>query len=267
MDASSGSTVCDAANRAAADLLARAGVGGAVVVQDARTGALVSYAVAPGREREADVVRAALPASVWKLLLAALWWDAGMGDRDVACPARLTVNGATISNGEAVDAGSICAPGEMLVRSCNTAAAEMAVQLRVPPTAREAAFRRFMADPRDTATPNDMSRLRVMLQRAEALDAAGTAHLLNLMARTRTGPNRLRAGVPAGKVVAHKTGSCGSCGPRSSCVNDVGIVDLPGDAGHAVIAGLVGDAQSDRAAEQAIAAIARAVYRAWSAPR
>jgi hypothetical protein len=142
---SSASTVCEAANRTAAELLARTGVGGAVVVQDVRTGALVSYAAAPGREREADVMSAALPASVWKLLLAALWWDAGLGDRDVPCPARLMVDGATFTSAGAGDAGPIRAPAEMLVRSCNTAAAGMAVQLRgaLGPRALLDGYRRF----------------------------------------------------------------------------------------------------------------------------
>jgi hypothetical protein len=145
VDPSSPSTVCEAANRAAARLLAGTGVGGAVVVQDVRTGALVSYAAAPGREREADVVTAALPASVWKLLLAAIWWDAGLDDRELPCPAQLTVNGATIRNWGAGDEGAIRVPDEMLVRSCNTAAAEMAVQLRrtLGPRALADGYRRF----------------------------------------------------------------------------------------------------------------------------
>jgi beta-lactamase class A len=133
--------------------------------------------------------------------------------------------------------------------------------------ARGAAYGRFMDDPRDTSTPDEMARLLVMLYRGEALGGAATAHLLNLMARTATGPHRLRAGLPAGAVLAHKTGSCGSRGARSSCVNDVGLVTLPGGAGHAAIAVFVRGARSDAAAERAIAAVARAVYGAWSAPR
>jgi beta-lactamase class A len=121
----------------------------------------------------------------------------------------------------------------------------------------------FLRDPRDTATPSDMARLLVLLQRGEALDAAGTAHLLNLMARTVTGPKRLRAGLPADAALAHKTGTCGA----NACINDAGLVTLPGAAGHAAVAVFVRGASSDEAAEQTIASIARAVYEAWSGPR
>ena len=134
----------------------------------------------------------------------------------------------------------------------------------VPATAREAAFRQYIDDPRDTSTPADMARLLVMLQRGEALDAAGTAHLLNLMARANTGPKRLRAGLPAGTVLAHKTGTCGSGGDRSSCLNDVGLITLPNGGGHAAVVVYAKGARSDAAAEQAIAAVGRAVYQAWS---
>jgi beta-lactamase class A len=177
----------------------------------------------------------------------------------------LGVSGIRVDRGEgeiARDAAGLSSPewrGTVADYQRETAA--------VPAGERAAAFRRFMDDPRDTSTPAGMARLLVMLQRGEALDAAGTAHLLNLMARANTGPGRLRAGLPAGTVLAHKTGTCGSAsGARSACINDVGLITLPG-GGHAAVTVYVKNARSDAAAEQAIASIARAVYAAWSQAR
>jgi beta-lactamase class A len=120
---------------------------------------------------------------------------------------------------------------------------------------REAAGRRFDADPRDTATPDGMVRLLERLWRREALGADSTELLLDIMRRCRSGEGRLKGLLPAGTVVAHKTGTIGAT------TNDVGIITLPDGTGEVAIAVFVKG--SDRPVperERAIAEIARSVH-------
>ncbi len=126
----------------------------------------------------------------------------------------------------------------------------------VPAATRQAAARRFAADPRDTATPAAMADLLVAFDRGQALSPSGTALLRGIMERTRTGPARLRGRLPRRTPVAHKTGTI-----AASVTNDVGLVTLPGGRGHLAIAVFVQDSPRPLVRrEQGIAEIARAVY-------
>jgi beta-lactamase class A len=127
---------------------------------------------------------------------------------------------------------------------------------------RRAALARFLADPRDTATPAGMARLLELIWRGQALSRERSALLLDVMYRCMTGDARLKGMLPPDVRVAHKTGSLapadGIRGGRT--VNDVGIVDLPAGGGHLVIAAFVKDADDAAKAERAIAHVARAAY-------
>lgn len=87
--------------------------------------------------------------------------------------------------------------------------------------ARAAALARFAADPRDTATPIGMARFLARLDRGEMLTPASRTFLFDVMARSYTGPDRIKGLLPEGTLVAHKTGSL------NGISNDVGIVTLP----------------------------------------
>ena len=111
----------------------------------------------------------------------------------------------------------------------------------------------------NTGTATDLARLLVMLQKGEALAPPQRALLLELMGRAQTGDRRLRAGVPAGTPVAEKTGT----GAPGTSTNDVGLVTLPGDAGHLAVAVLLsGSKLSLEEQEKVIAEVARAAYEA-----
>lgn len=119
---------------------------------------------------------------------------------------------------------------------------------------------RFLADARDVASADALADLLVRLVRGELLDPASTRFLLETMGRCRTGPDRLRAGVPEGVALAHKTGTMDKVGT----VNDVGVVTLPDGHGRLVVAVLIsGSARGTKAAERTIAAVGRAVYSAY----
>lgn len=118
------------------------------------------------------------------------------------------------------------------------------------------AEKRFAADPRDTSTPEAMTELLVRLQRGEVVKAPSLQRMLQLMTSTNTGPERLKGDLPAGTIVAHKTGSMGA-----AATNDAGIVTLPNGRGHLAIAVFVKASAKDLPdREGAIAAIARKIY-------
>jgi beta-lactamase class A len=114
----------------------------------------------------------------------------------------------------------------------------------------------FYKDRRDTATPEGMARLLQKIWNKQALSAASSELLLDIMRRCQTGENRLKGMLPPGVEVRHKTGTLGI-----GVANDVGIIDLPDGAGHLVVAAFVKESPKDAAAqERTIAQIARAAY-------
>jgi beta-lactamase class A len=126
----------------------------------------------------------------------------------------------------------------------------------VSPDAQKAAAEAFYKDRRDTSTPDGMARLLESIWRGKALSKANTDLLLDIMRRCETGPNRIKGFLPPDVVVRHKTGTLGI-----GVANDVGIIELPNNAGNVALAVFV--KESTRPAEQqerAIAQISRAVY-------
>ena len=125
----------------------------------------------------------------------------------------------------------------------------------VPEAEHMRARRAQTADPRDTATPEEMTRLLVRLWKRELLSAKSTEELIAMLDRVRTGKGRLKGMLPPGTEVGHKTGSLGGV------ANDAGIVTLPDGAGHVAITVMTkGSARPDEVSEKAIAEIARTVY-------
>jgi beta-lactamase class A len=123
------------------------------------------------------------------------------------------------------------------------------------PESRKAAAAKLAADPRDTTTPEAMGVLLERIYRKDLLKRENGTLLLDIMERCRTGEARLKGILPAETIVAHKTGTIGGI------TNDVGIITLPGDAGHIAIAVLVKSSEKEvPERERAIAHIARAVY-------
>jgi beta-lactamase class A len=126
---------------------------------------------------------------------------------------------------------------------------------KATPATREAAAARYMNDPRDTSTPDAMTELLVRVHRREVLEPASMERLLQIMTATETGPARLKGLLPAGTIVAHKTGT------MAGTTNDVGILTLPDGAGHLAIAIFVkGSNREVPERERVIAEIARTIY-------
>src|SRR5262249_4590960 len=98
----------------------------------------------------------------------------------------------------------------------------------VPEAERRVAAERFLADPRDTASPDALVQLLRQIQERRRLSPERQKLLLALLERTRSGEKRLRAGLPAGTPVAHRTGTGADVAGINIVTNDVGIVTLPG---------------------------------------
>jgi beta-lactamase class A len=135
----------------------------------------------------------------------------------------------------------------------------------VPIAQKQEAAARYLADPRDTATPEAMVALLRRVQRRDALQPPTAAFLVATMEKTRTGDGRIRGLLPPGTVVADKTGTGNVVAGLSIATNDVGLVTLPGDGGHVAVAVFIrGSRRSEAERERTIAQIARAAYDHWA---
>ena len=113
----------------------------------------------------------------------------------------------------------------------------------------------FDNDPRDTATPLAMANLLDRVFSGKALKPASTQLLTEIMKRNTTGKARIPGRLPQGTVVAEKTGTIGGS------LNDVGMINLPGDAGKLIVAVFVKQSRKPfEERERAIADISRALY-------
>jgi beta-lactamase class A len=134
----------------------------------------------------------------------------------------------------------------------------------IPEARRTAAWHRYQADPRDTATPRGMSSFLMALAEGRLLSSASTAYLLQAMADTATFPDRLKAGLAPGWTLGHKTGTSGTWKGVAAATNDVGILTAP-DGRHVAIVVFIGDAREPAAKCAALMAqttrIAIANYR------
>ena len=136
-------------------------------------------------------------------------------------------------------------------------AAMRAAEAAVAPAARDAAFRAYRLDPRDTTTPRGMAVLLLRLSKGELLSKRSTGFLLATMERTRTFPTRLKAGTPVGWRIAHKTGTSGGWRGVTAATNDVGLLRAPDGRTIAVAAFLADSTAPASKRDRVIADVAR----------
>lgn len=104
----------------------------------------------------------------------------------------------------------------------------------VPRAVRERALDAYLANPPDGAAPNAIVGALAKLQRGDMLSPASTRTLLDAMENAKTGPQRIKGGVPAGWTYVHKTGTGQDLAGRSTGYNDVGIMTAPDGTSYAV---------------------------------
>lgn len=113
---------------------------------------------------------------------------------------------------------------------------------------------------RNWATPDAMAGLLRVLQQGRGLSASSRRRLLGLMIGCKTGMHQIKGLLPAGTVVAHKTGSSGTVRGLTRATNDAGLITLP-DGRHLAVVVFVSDTRANTATREAvIAKIARAAW-------
>ena len=135
---------------------------------------------------------------------------------------------------------------------------------QLPEPSRRQALQEHYEDPRDNATPKGMCDFLVKLRTNRLLSEKSTELLLQMMTETNTGQKRLKAGLPAGWSVAHKTGTSGDLLGVRPAINDVGILTTP-QGEHIAIAVFVSDSPASlEDIERAMAQIAAATVKAFA---
>jgi len=112
------------------------------------------------------------------------------------------------------------------------------------------AAKRDLWDRRDSSTPMAMVELLRKIYRAELITPQSRNYLLGVMARCKTGKNRMKALLPYGTPVEHKTGTL------NGYASDVGFLSLPDGKRIAVAIFTRGGADRPRT----IAESARVIY-------
>lgn len=115
--------------------------------------------------------------------------------------------------------------------------------------------RRDLRDMRDSSTPMAMIALLKKIETGNVLKPQSRSFLQTMMARCITGSNRIRALLPAGTRVEHKTGTL------TGLTDDVGFITLPD--GRRIAVAIFARYGSDR--PRTIAEAARAIYDGFSA--
>lgn len=111
---------------------------------------------------------------------------------------------------------------------------------RLAPEVRAAALEAYITDPPDGAAPLAIADALSRLARGELLSETSTRFLLATMGSTVTGRARLKAALPPGWSLQHKTGTGQELGRRNAGFNDVGLLTAP-DGRRYAIAVMIGD--------------------------
>jgi beta-lactamase class A len=115
---------------------------------------------------------------------------------------------------------------------------------------------------RNYASPISAVALLRALHEHRGLSDASQSLIVKYLTESTPGPKRLKGLLPAGTVVAHKTGTSGTENGMTAATNDIGIIALP-NGKHLAIAVFVSDSPADEATrEGVIAKIAKALYDA-----
>ncbi|WP_331133730.1 serine hydrolase [Sphingopyxis sp.] len=103
------------------------------------------------------------------------------------------------------------------------------------PATRRAAMDNYLANPVDGASPSAIASALTRLARGTLLSPESTDYLLGVMSRTKSGPKRLKAGLPAGWQFLHKTGTGQDLNGMTAGYNDIGIATAPDGTRYAIV--------------------------------
>ena len=112
------------------------------------------------------------------------------------------------------------------------------------------------------STPRAMLQLLEKFHRNELLSDSSKAMLWKAMVEATSGANRIRGGLPAGTLVADKTGTSGTNESTgiTAAYNDVGIVQLPGGQHLGIVVFVANSQESAEVNASIIAGISRLTW-------
>lgn len=142
-----------------------------------------------------------------------------------------------------------------------------AARQALPMETRKAALEAYLANPPDGTAPAAITAALAALHRGDLLSPASTRRLVGLMEQARTGPRRLKGGLPPGWTIAHKTGTGQDFGGASVGINDVGLLTAPDGRTYAVAVMLRHTRQPVPARLAFMQSVTRAVAEQWAADR
>lgn len=119
------------------------------------------------------------------------------------------------------------------------------------PATRRAAMDNYLANPVDGASPAAIASALTRLARGTLLSPESTDYLLGVMSRTKSGPRRLKAGLPPGWKFLHKTGTGQNLGGMTAGYNDIGIATAPDGTRYAIVV-LIGSTSTGIPARMAL---------------
>jgi beta-lactamase class A len=138
---------------------------------------------------------------------------------------------------------------------------------QLPLAVREAAMESYLREPLDGTSPAAITAALAALKRGELLSETSTDRLLGLMAQVRTGPRRLKGGLPPGWAIAHKTGTGQDLQGFSVGINDVGLLTAPDGRTYAVAVMMRKTRQPVPARLAFMQSVTRAVAQEWERSR
>ncbi len=105
----------------------------------------------------------------------------------------------------------------------------------LPEARRKAAMDAYIANPVDGASPAAIASALTRLARGSLLSPESTEYLLSVMTRTKSGPRRLKGGLPPGWQFLHKTGTGQDFKGLTAGYNDIGIATAPDGTRYAIV--------------------------------
>jgi beta-lactamase class A len=122
--------------------------------------------------------------------------------------------------------------------------------------------REVQAQYRNDAQAQSLVALLRLLADRSPLNAQHTALLLRWMTESGTGPHRIKGLLPAGTVVAHKTGTSGTNSRVNNATNDAGLITMKDGRKLAIVVLVTDSRESQAVRESVIAEIARTIWLA-----
>ncbi|MFZ3006632.1 MAG: serine hydrolase, partial [Phenylobacterium sp.] len=138
---------------------------------------------------------------------------------------------------------------------------------RLPDSVRDAAMHAYLENPLDGATPAGLATALVALKRGELLSQESTDAFLATMSEARTGPRRLKGGLPSGWSIAHKTGTGQDWRGGSIGINDVALLTAPDGRSYAVVVLMKRTTKPVPARLAFMQQVSKAVVTSWESER